>query len=79
MAEIDITKLLAEAGIKQVPGVDDCYVLSLDKLEALAALVLEDMAKQLFERACRDGAADRPAHGRDDAEYVRTIAEGLKP
>ena len=88
MAEIDIEKLLAEAGIKQTPGVDDCYVLTLDQIESVAALVLEEAAKVCdapIKTTGGDGVTvidctfihceASPHH----AAAIRTIAEGLKP
>ena len=78
MPDIDIAKLIAAAGIKQTPGVDDCYILQLDQIEHVAALVLEEAARTL----------DADENMNDEwgpqvkfmaIQKLRTIAEGLKP
>jgi len=68
----DVEKLAREAGITQVPGVDDTYIVSLDQLESLAALVLEQAAKRL--KADTESAQD--FEGAISA--IRALAEGVR-
>jgi hypothetical protein len=82
MTPQDIERIARDTG--EIAFSDGKYILhkgdaimSPDALAAYTAQVLEEVARELFKRACRDGAADRSVHGQDDAEHIRTIAASL--
>lgn len=54
-----IKQLALKAGIKQTPGVDDCYILSLDQIESLVSNAMESAALVAERQASRwDGMRD---------------------